>query len=177
MKMQDLLHIATIGKTVGIKGDMKLHLNTDFPEQFKSNRSFFINTQDRLTLREVNLDRGLIKIDKIFTPEDAKKYTNTKLYATLEETRQNCKLKEGEYFWFDIEGCSVVEADVTLGKVVEIDRINAANYLKIQTDALLIKEGFAKTFLLPHNPPFVIQTDIQNKIITTQGAKDILEAS
>ncbi len=177
MKMQDLLHIATIGKTVGIRGDMKLHLNTDFPEQFKNNTSFFINTQDRLTLREVNLDRGLIKIDNIFTPEDAKKYTNTKLYATLEETRQNCKLEEGEYFWFDIEGCSIVEDDLTLGKVVEIDRINAANYLKIQTDALLITEGFAKTFLLPHNPPFVIQTDIQNKIITTQGAKDILEAS
>ncbi len=177
MQQSDLLHIATIGKTVGIKGDMKLHLNTDFKEQFKNNRSFFINTQDRLTLREVNLDRGLIKIDGIFTPEDAKKYTNTKLYATIEETRQNCKLEEGEYFWFDIEECIIVEDGTTLGKVVEIDRINAMNYLKIQTDALLIKEGFSKTFLLPHNPPFVLKTDIQNKTITTNGAKDILEAS
>ena len=177
MKFSDLLHIATIGKTVGIKGDMKLHLNTDFPEQFKNNTSFFINTRERLTLREVNHDRGLIKIDGIFTPEDAKKYTNTKLYATLEETRQNCHLDEGEFFWFDIQDCDLIEDGELLGKVVEIDRINASNYLKIQTDVKLIESGCAKTFLLPHNPPFVIKTDIDTKTIITSGAKDILEAS
>ncbi len=177
MRQSDLLHIATIGKTVGIKGDMKLHLNTDFPEQFKNNKSFFINTQDRLTLKEVNLDRGLIKIDGITTPEDAKKYTNKKLYATMEETRQNCTLAEGEYFWFDLMHCKIIEDDVELGEVVEIDRINASNYLKIKTSDLLIKSGSPKTFLLPHNPPFVIKTNIDAKEITTNGAMDILEAS
>jgi len=177
LKQSDLLHIATIGKTVGIKGDMKLHLNTDFPEQFKNNSSFFINTHERLTLREVNLGRGLIKIDGIFTPEDAKKFTNKKLYATMEETRQNCKLADGEYFWFDLVGCSIIEDSKTLGVVVDIDRINAFNYLKIQTDETLVKTGSAKTFLLPNNKPFTITTDIDSKIITVTGAMDILEAS
>lgn len=177
LKQSDLLHIATIGKTVGIKGDMKLHLNTDFPEQFKNGASFFINTHDRLTLREVNLDRGLIKIDGIFTPEDAKKFTNKKLYATMDETRENCKLADGEYFWFDLIGCKVIEDNVVLGEVVDIDRINVFNYLKIQTDDSLIKDGKAKTFLFPHNPPFVLDTDIESKIITTDGVMDILEAS
>ena len=177
MKQSDLLHIATIGKTVGIKGDMKLHLNTDFPEQFKNNSSFFINTHERLTLREVDLDRGLIKIDGIFTPEDAKKFTNKKLYATMEETRANCKLDDGEFFWFDLVGCAVVEDGKILGEVMDIDRINAFNYLKVQTDEALVKDGFAKTFLFPHNLPFVLDTDIDKKIITTSGAMDILEAS
>ncbi|MCF6330078.1 MAG: ribosome maturation factor RimM [Sulfurimonas sp.] len=177
MKQSDLLHIAIIGKTVGIKGDMKLHLYTDFPEQFKNNSSFFINPNERLTLREVNLDRGLIKIDGVFTPEDAKKFTNKKLYATMEETRKNCHLKEGEFFWFDLVGCKIIEDSISLGIVTDIDRINSLNYLKINTDEKLIKSGCAKTFLLPHNEPFIIKTDIENKIITTNAAMDILEAS
>ena len=156
---------------------MKLHINTDFPEQFKNNSSFFINTHERLTLKEVNLDRGLIKIDGIFTPEDAKKFTNIKLYATMEETRANCKLEDGEFFWFDLVGCVVVEDGKKLGEVVDIDRINAFNYLKVQTDEALIKDGLAKTFLFPHNPPFVLETNVEKKIITTSGAMDILEAS
>ena len=177
MKQSDLLHIATIGKTVGIKGDMKLHLYTDFPEQFKNNSSFFINPHERLTLANVNIDKGLIKIDGIFTPEDAKKFTNKKLYATMEETRKNCHLKKGEFFWFDLVGCKIIENDVLLGEVSDIDRINALNYLKIDTDEKLIKKGSAKTFLLPHNEPFTIDTNIENKTITTSGAMDILEAS
>ena len=177
IKKSDLLHIATIGKTVGIKGDMKLHLYTDFPEQFKNNSSFFINPNERLTLVDVNLDKGLAKIDGIFTPEDAKKFTNKKLYATMEETRENCHLEKGEYFWFDLIGCKVVEDNIVLGKVIDIDRINALNYLKIDTDEKLIEKKFAKTFLLPHNEPFVLDTDIKNKIITASGAMDILEAS
>ncbi len=177
MKQSDLLHIATIGKTVGIKGDMKLHLYTDFPEQFKNNTSFFINPHERLTLAEVNLGKGLIKVDGIFTPEDAKKFTNKELYATMEETRKNCHLNDGEFFWFDLVGCKIIEGGVPLGTVTDIDRINSLNYLKINTDEELIKTGSAKTFLIPHNKPFTIKTDIRNKIITVSGAMDILEAS
>ena len=159
---EQLLHIATIGKTVGIKGDMKLHLYTDFPEQFKNNSSFFINPHERLTLSNVNLDKGLIKIDGISTPEDAKKFTNKKLYATMDETRKNCHLKDGEHFWFDLVGCKIIEDGTVLGEVTDIDRINALNYLKINTDEELIKNGSAKTFLLPHNEPFTLKTDIEN---------------
>lgn len=177
MKQSDLLHIATIGKTVGIKGDMKLHLYTDFAEQFKNNTSFFINPHERLTLAEVNLSKGLIKVDGIFTPEDAKKFTNKKLYATMEETRKNCHLNDGEFFWFDLVGCKIIEDGIPLGKVTDIDRINSLNYLKINTDEELIKTGSAKTFLIPHNKPFTINTDIKNKTITVSGAMDILEAS
>jgi len=177
MKQSNLLHIATIGKTVGIKGDMKLHIFTDFPEQFKNNTSFFTNPTERLTLSKVNLDKGLIKVDGTFTPEDAKKFINKKLYATMEETRKNCHLDEGEFFWFDLVECEIIEDGISLGKVIDIDRINSLNYLKISTNEKLIKNGSAKTFLIPHHKPFTIKTDVKSKTITVCGAMDILEAS
>lgn len=173
----NLLHIATIGKSVGLKGEMKIHIKSDFPEQFKKGVSFFISENESITLESVNHERGLVKLSGYNSPEDAKKLTNKKLYTTIERTRSECHLEDGEYFWFDIEGCSVVEDGKVLGVVEEVDRISVTNYLCVNTNEALVKEGFAKSFLIPFNKPFTIKTDIKEKIITVSGAMDILEAS
>ena len=65
---KELLHIATIGKTVGIKGDMKFHDKSDFPEQFQDGSTFLINKKDTITLTEVNFERGLVKINTLTNP-------------------------------------------------------------------------------------------------------------
>ena len=172
-----LLHIATIGKTVGIKGYVKLHIKCDFPEQFVNGASFLINQKDRITLSEVNLDRGLVRINNILNPEDVKKFTNAKLFTTYEDTRKSCHLDKDEYFWFDLENCVVYEAGKQLGVVKELERLNETNYLSIITDESLVKKGFAKNFLVPFIKPFKIDVDIDKKVITLSGAMDILEAS
>ena len=172
-----LLHIATLGKTVGIKGDMKLHIKSDFPEQFKTGASFLINKKDTITLSDVNLDRGIVKINDITNPEDAKRFTNAKLFTTQEATRENCHLDEGEYFFFDLEDCDVYEDDKLLGRVKEVERITVSNYLSIVTDGALVEQGFAKSFLVPFMEPFKVSVDIEAKRIELRGAMDILEAS
>ena len=174
---EQLLHIATIGKTVGIKGDMKLHIKCDFPEQFYNGASFFTNLKRDITLRDVNLKKGTIKIDGINTLEDAKKFTNAKIFTTKDETRKNCHLDKGEYFFFDLEDCEVYENSKLLGVVKEVERMASSNYLSIITDENLVKDGFAKTFLIPFIEPFKQSVDIDKKIITVSGGMDILEAS
>jgi 16S rRNA processing protein RimM len=176
-KKQPLLHIATLGKTVGIKGDMKLHIQSDFPEQFVDGAVFLASKNKKITLRDVNLERGLVKIDTITTPEDAKKFTNTKLYTTYEQTRKDCPLKEGEYFFFDLEDCEVYEDGKLLGCVYDVERIGVTNYLNITTDKSLVEEGLAKTFMVPFMEPFKVSVDIEKKVITLDGALDILKAS
>ena len=174
---EQLLHIATIGKTVGIHGDMKFHDKSDFPEQFFNGATFFTNLKKEITLSDVNLERGIVKIAGINTIEDAKKYTNAKLFTTREETRKNCHLDEGEYFWFDLEDCEVFEDGKRLGIVDDVDRLSVTNYLNIKTDEKLIESGSAKSFLVPFVEPFKVDVDIDKKIITLSGAMDILEAS
>ncbi len=172
-----LLHIATIGKTVGIKGDMKFHDKSDFPEQFKVGSSFLINKKDKITLTDVNYERGLVKINNLSNPQDCKKFVNAKLYTTYEETRKTCHLEEGEHFFFDLEDCQVYEDGKLLGVVKEIDRIAITNYLSIVTDESLVESGLTKSFLVPFIEPFKVGVDIDKKIITVSGAMDILEAS
>lgn len=174
---KELIQIATIGKTVGLKGDLKLHINSDFPEQFVTGRSFFINKKDKITLSDVNHQRGLVKIEGYTTPEDARRFTNTKLYTTIEETRENCHLEDGEHFWFDIEGCDIYEGEKLLGSVSSVDRILELNYLLVKTNDTLVNEGFAKSFLLPYNDIYITKKDIENKKIIVSGGMDILEAS
>ena len=177
LKQSDLLHVATLGKSVGLKGDMKLHIKSDFPEQFKKDSTFYLNPQTTITIEEVNHKRGLVKLKGCDTPELAKKYTNAKLYTTIEQTKKDCKLEEGQFFWFDIVGCEAYEDDMLLGKIVEIERILDNDYLKIKTADSLVEKKLPKTFLVPYLDNFILKVDIDSKKIKLNGAYDILEAS
>ena len=116
MSKHQKFFIAQVGKTHGLHGDLKLHLHTDFPEQFKAGYTFQTSSGE-LEVKEVNLTRGIISFRGYEGVDYAKKLTNTKIYATLEETKERCKLNDGEHFWFEIEGCSISEDGKTLGIV------------------------------------------------------------
>ncbi len=169
--------IAQVGKTHGLHGDLKLHLYTDFPEQFKVGYSFD-SSIGRLTISRINLKRGTIAFKGYDANIDiAKRLTNAKLYASLEETRERCHLEEGEYFWFELEGCKVIQDDITLGIVQEIQRLAGTNYLYIQTDKDLTRRGFANNFLIPNIDRYIISINVEDKIIIVRDGMDILEAS
>ena len=56
-----------------------------------------------------------IEIDKDGDEVENKKLTNKNLFTTIERTRKECRVGNGEYFWFDIEGCKVIEDGKVLG--------------------------------------------------------------
>jgi len=165
--------IAKLGKSHGVKGWQKIHMLTDFPEQFQPGKTFSSDKID-LTIEKVDLKRGLVKFKGIDTPEDAKKITNRMLYTTEEETRENIKLNKDEYFWFDIENCDVYEDGKKLGRVREIERADV-DYLVIDTDEELVKEGYPKRFLIDFKRN-VKDVDIENKKIEAQGAIELLDS-
>jgi len=171
--MNKKIPIAKIGRTHGIKGWQKIYLLTDFPEQFKPGATFS-SDKTSLTIEKIDLKKGLVKFKGYDTPEDAKKLTNRMLYTTEEETKENIKLKKNEYFWFDIIGCDVYENSKHLGKVKEIERADV-DYLVINTDEKLIKEGYPKRFLIDFKR-HVKDVDVENKKIEACGAIDILES-
>ncbi len=172
-----LLHVATLGRTIGLKGDMNLNIKTDFPEQFVKGATFVDSKNNTITFQDVNLEREIVKLEGVQTPEAAKKYVNLKLFTTFEKTRETCHLEEGEFFWFDIVDCMVVEDGLELGTVKEIERLGAIDYLSVITESSLVAQGEVKQFLIPYHPPFIIATDIQRKKIEVSGAYDILQAS
>ena len=176
MAREESFLVGQFGRAVGLKGDLKLNLFTDFPEQFRVGRKLQTN-RGEVTIEDYNPKRNTIKLTGVDTPEDAKRYTNAKIFSTREETKQYCRLKEGQYFWFDLIGCSVVEEGESLGVVKEIQRLPQGDYFLIDSDKSLVESGLAKSFLLPYIPHFIQEVAIDAKTITVCGAKDILEAS
>lgn len=168
--------IAQIGRTIGLWGDLKLHLHTDFPEQFKIGNTYKSARGD-LTIADINFTRGIVKFRGYESIDSAKKLTNVKIFANEAQTRENCDLKEGQHFWFDIIGCTVKQGDEVLGSVTDIQRMADTDYLIIKTDDTLVKAGLAKSFLLPYIDRYVLTVGLEEKIVYTKDAKDILEAS
>jgi 16S rRNA processing protein RimM len=173
----DLLHVATLGRTVGLKGDMKLNLHTDFPEQFIKGATFDMENGSTITLENYNSDRELVHILGYDTPEVAKVLTNVKLFTTHEATRSRCKLGKDEFFWFDLPGLSVFEDEKLLGTVMEVERIGPQDYLLIKTDNALIAQELPATFLIPYIDRFIVNVDLTMKKIDVNGGIDLLEAS
>jgi len=168
--------IAQIGRTIGLWGDLKFHLHTDFPEQFKVGKTYKSNRGD-LTIADINFTRGIIRFKGYESIDSAKKLTNTKLFANEEQTKENCDLKEGQHFWFDVIGCVVQQDDEVLGLVEDIQRMADTDYLSVKTEASLVESGLSKNFLLPYIDRYIVKVDTEEKIVYTKDAKDILEAS
>lgn len=173
----DWLHVATLGRTVGLKGDMKLNLHTDFPEQFSAGSTFTLENGTVVTFVSYSPEREIVRLKGYTTPEAAKALTNAKLFTTKEATRERCGLEEGEFFWFDLIGLSVAEGEMKLGSVQEIERIGAQDYLLVATDPALVARGLPATFLIPYIDHYVIECDTETKTVRVRGGLDILEAS
>jgi 16S rRNA processing protein RimM len=168
--------VAKLGKAVGLGGEMKLHLKTDFPEQFRAGVSFDTK-RGELEIESYNLERDLVKFKGYNSAEEAKKLTNLDLFTTEEKTRREIKLEKGQHFWFDIVGSSVYEGELLLGRVIEIERLGITDYLKLETDEDLVSKKMPNSFLIPYHDKFVIEVDTKAKTIKVQGGFDILQAS
>lgn len=176
--MNDKIYVGKLGKTVGLKGHVKLFIDSDFPEQFKKNAIFTTNRKLQLKVLEYNPKREIIKFENYEEVDLAKKLTNQELYVSIEDTKNNCNLEEDEYFWFDIIGCSVIEDEMILGKVKEIHRYPLDDYLEITTSQELVDKSLPKTFLIPYNKEnYIINVDIDKKTIEVKNSYLILENS
>ncbi|MGM0519202.1 MAG: ribosome maturation factor RimM [Campylobacterota bacterium] len=178
MKNSNNIYVAKLGKTVGLKGHLRLFIDSDFPGQFKQGAVFKTNKNIQLTVKEYNNKSNVILFEEFRDIDEAKILTNQHLYTTIEETRKNCKLEKNEFFWFDLVDCEVIEDDNILGLVQEIHRFPSSDYLEVKTSVSLVKQGFSKTFLIPHLfDTYIKEVNIKEKRIYVQDAMDILQNS
>jgi len=171
------IYVAKLGKTVGLKGQQKLHIDSDFPEQFKKNAKFITDKNQELIVESYNKNNDTIKFIGIDSIEDAKKLTNRQLFSSLEDTKKLCQLKEKEFFWFDMMNCVISENDKILGTVTDIQRMPLSDYLLIDTSKELVDKKLPNQFLIPYTDEYIVKVDIENKQIFTQNSYLILENS
>lgn len=159
--------VAKCGKTIGLKGEIKLIIYSDFLEVFTKGNVFlckgaessvdsanlsrgglpraincvrnddFLDSAFFLTLQSFNPHKNSATFAEITSIERAKNLTSMLLFSTKSLTQKQCALSENEHFWFEIIGRSVVENGEIIGVVSEIERIGSIDYLIIEVDCAI----------------------------------------
>ncbi|NOX14622.1 MAG: 16S rRNA processing protein RimM [Epsilonproteobacteria bacterium] len=173
----ELIQVAKIGRLVGLKGELKLNIKCDFPEQFRTNASFLTDKDTKLTIHSFNITKKTISFKGYASREDAAKLVNLNLFITKQDSLEECKLEDGEFFWFEMIDSILMESNKKLGKVQEIQRIGATDYLIIKTDEKLVEKDFPKLFYVPYIDRYIRDFDKKEKIIYSIDTFGILENS
>lgn len=170
--MEEIKFIS-IGKIVGIsgnKGEVKVEILTDFPERFKNLKKVYIEKNkemSELEIENVNYrdNSVIIKFAGIENIKMAKKLLNSYLKI---ETKDLVKLKEGQYYYFQIIGLNVETLEgKKIGKITEI--------IKTGSNDVYVVSQNGKEILIPAIKEVVKEIDLENKIMKVCLLKGILE--
>lgn len=173
----ELLEVARLGKTTGLKGGLRLHNTSDFPSQYKKGAKFYLKNGEILEILNFNKTTSSVIFKGYEDVDLANTLVNEYLYATISQTKAHCKLQKDEYFYFDILGCEICENDEILGTVEDISE-SGTNYLfYVKTATNLAQNGLPKEFFVPYIDEYVEKISISEKKIYTKNAKAILENS
>lgn len=178
--------VAKCGKSIGLKGEIRLIVYSDFDEIWQKGNAFLcksdsawdssLDSQDSrddlgesckssaffLTLKSFNPHKQSAFFDEINSVECAKNLTSMLLYSSEFLTQKYCTLGENEHFWFEIVGMSVVDNGEIMGAVSDIERIGSVDYLLVATNsAILTKYPHikAKKFYIPYIPRYIVRID------------------
>ncbi len=177
MSDKELLQVAKIGRLVGLKGELKLHIQCDFPEQFKPGAMFLSDHDARLTVDTYNNVKGTVIFKEYNTRESATRLVNANLFTSKEDSFSQCNLQEEEFFWFDVIGASIQEETRVLGVVQDIERIATCDYLLVETSPEFVAQNLPKFFYIPYIERYIQRFDLEAEIVFTKDAYGLLENS
>lgn len=167
--------LVTVGKVVnshGIRGELKIVPETDFPERFDVGNSLIIvdsqNKQTPVTVKTSRLHKNvfIVLFDQFSNINDVEKYKGSLLKI---EAKNQKPLEEGEYYYHEIIGCKVVtEEEQELGLVSEVLTPGA-------NDVWVVSLPKGKQLLLPVIDDVILNVDIPNKTIRIHLMEGLLE--
>lgn len=169
--MEELVTIAKILKTRGLRGETVAELLTDFPERFENLEDVTgvgpDGTRRQLTIERFFFQKGRVVLkfagyDSIETAEELRGFE-----VCVPES-EAVELEEGEFFDWELEGCRVETIDGTgIGRVTEVMRTGG-------TEILVVK-GEDKEYLIPFSETICVEVDVEEKMIRVDPPEGLLE--
>ncbi len=133
----EFVRVGWLGRTRGVRGEIWVTPDTDFPERFVKLKEIFVrhrDTWEKFEIAESSLvgGRPVLRFEDITTPEDAARLTNRELAVPKGEVMA---LPEGSHYYFDLIGCGVYdrESGELIGELVDIEAYPANDMYVIET--------------------------------------------
>lgn len=168
-----LLSVGKIVNTHGIRGELKVISNTDFPEVRFAPKSRLMmvhpetGEQIEVTVASARPNKGMfiVRFADFDNINEVEKYKGFEIKVSKEES---VELPDNEYYFYEIIGCRVMnEEGEELGVVEEILRPGA-------NDVWVVKMPSRKQLLLPVIDEVVLDVDVQAKIVKVHLMEGLL---
>lgn len=169
--MNELVAIANIVRTRGLRGELVADILTDFPERFA--------LLDTVTGVRASGERLELKIEKFWFQNDrvVLKFAGYDTIETAEALRgveicvpesEAVELEDDEFFDWELQGCRVETLDgESVGTVSEVLRNGG-------TEILVVKGG-DKDHLIPFAETICPEVDVENKLIRIDPPEGLLD--
>lgn len=167
----DLITVAKIAKTRGLRGELVADILTDFPERFELLETVFIIKPNGETLETeiekfwFQKDRVILKFKGFDQIESAETLRNSEVCIPESEA---VALETDEFYDWELQECEVetVEGE-KLGRVKDLLRTGGTEVLVVQ--------GETKDYLIPFAETICVEVDIENKLIKVDAPNGLLD--
>ncbi|HEX5708035.1 MAG TPA: ribosome maturation factor RimM [Pyrinomonadaceae bacterium] len=169
----ELVAVARIVKTRGIRGEVAADLLTDFPERFEWLEELIAvrptGARERLAVEShwLHGTRVVLKFENYDSPESAQSLVGCELAVPESEA---VELEEGEFYEWQLVGCRVETVEGrALGEVKELLRTGG------EAPVLIIDDGRGREHLVPLAESICVEIDTARKVIRVDAPEGLLE--
>jgi 16S rRNA processing protein RimM len=168
---EELVAVARVVRTRGIRGEVVAELLTDFPERFEGLDEviglFADGRREELKIERFWFQSGrvVLKFAGYDSIESAEILREAEICVPESDA---VELEEGEYYDFELEGCRVETLDgEPVGTVRELMRTGGTE--------LLVVDGGEREYLVPFAETICVEVDVENKLIRIDPPEGLLE--
>ena len=168
---EELVAVARVVRTRGLRGELIAELLTDFPERFERLDDvigiFADGRREELKIERFwfQNERVVLKFAGYDSIESAEKLRDAEICVPETDA---VELEEDEYYDFELEGCRVETLDgEPVGTVRELMRTGGTE--------LLVVDGEEREYLVPFAESICVEVDVENKSIRIDPPEGLLE--
>lgn len=162
--------LGKITKTHGVKGELIIWLDVDFPEDYEEMESIFLEVKGELVpyfIEDLQIrgSKSIIKFEEIDSFDDAKKLVDCDVYLPEDNLPE---LNEDQFYYHEIIGFDVVDASHgKLGKIIGVFENNSQDLIGMEYQGVEV--------LIPISDEIVKTIDREKKELHTAMPEGLLE--
>ncbi len=170
-KIDEMLRIGVVTKPHGLKGEVKVYPTTSDPERFRDcDEVYLVAKNELLTLHVTGVKyfkkQVILKFKEFDKIEDVQNYHNCDLMIDRDDA---IELEEGEYFLYDVPGCTVFdEDDNQLGEVTDVLETGA-------NPVFVIKLTNGSEALFPVIDECILSVDVDGKKVVAHVLDGLID--
>jgi len=169
VKKKQLVHVGSFGSPLGLKGEVKIIVNSFGFDTIKSVSSYLINEKGAVwnfQYLKINKYKLIGKLQECNSRNCIEKLYSKKIFI---DKKNLPKTEKNQFYVFDLINCQVkTSTNKLLGNIINIDNFGAG-------DLINIKKNNNENFYIPMNDDNVVKVNIKKKLVIVNPIKGILD--